>query len=474
MKKQILIDYSETLIRLALLSEGVLTHLYIEDPLNQNMQNRMIQGQISDVVKNLKAVFVDFGQEKKGLLHLSQIPDVYKTRIHVGLRLPVQIVKENKGEKGHKLTAFITIPGQYFICLPFEQGIGISKQITNKKVRENLKTWLEERSQGKYGFVVRTQAQEVPLEVLEKELEVLIQRTDSIMQIKDNVSKETLLLEEEPFYIQMMREYISLKDEVEVICNEESYIKNIENHFKTLYESLTFDVTFKQYKVTENIFSLYSIEKDYEETLKQKIWLKNGGNIMIDYTEAMTVMDVNSAKAVQKKNNAKTVWELNTLAVQEAVKQMMLRNLGGIILIDLVEFQDKEQKEAFNVFIREYINQVDGKRSISYPLTELGLLQIARTKKYMPLYQKIFEPCSGCGSSYSTYTVVYRSFLIEQKIKQTALHTIHKMLYVKCNFLCADFLIKEKLLEKFEKRYGIKVELIKDEKCQYFEILHHV
>lgn len=470
MKKQILIDYSETLIRFAIISGGTLTHLYVEDPLNETMQNRIIQGQVTDVVKNLKAAFVDFGEDKKGLLHFSQVPEAYRAKMQVGLRLPIQIARENKGEKGHKLTAFITIPSQYFICLPFEESIGISKQIKDKAIREELKEWLKAYTKEKYGFVVRTQAGDVPREMLEQELKALIEQTEQVMKMKDNVSKGTLLLEDEPFYIQMMREHLDLKDEVEVICNEKTYKQVIGGCFEGVYENLIF----KLYEPSENLFSIYSIEKEYEETLKQKVWLKNGGNIVIDYTEAMTVIDVNSAKAIQKKNASKTIWELNSLAVEEALKQMILRNLGGIILIDLVEFKDKEDKEAFNAFVKTLIYRIDGKRSTAYPLTELGLLQIARTKKYTPIYQKLYETCKQCHQNYSSYTDVYISFLIEQKIKQTALHTIHKKLYVKCSSSIALFLNKENFIDKFKKRYTIDIEVIKDEKEQYFEILHHV
>lgn len=469
MKKNILIDYTTRLVRIAVLEEDTLKYLYLEDPLCQGAQDDIVQGQITDIVKSLKAAFVDFGSDKKGFLHLADIPEIYSGHLHQGLRLPVQVVKESTGEKGHKLTGFINISGEYVVCLPFEKGIGLSKKIKNPETRERIKTYLTQKTNGEYGFIVRTKAQDISLELLEKDVDEVLQKTKQLLKMKDAVSKGTRLVEPKLFYHHIVQEHTSIKDHVQISCNEETYLEKLKIEF-----SNSSNINYQLYPPQQNVFKSYNIEKDYQEILKNKVWLKNGGNLMIQYTEAMTVIDVNSGKAIEKKNRTKAIWELNTLALTEAVKQMKWRNLAGIIILDLVDFLDSSQKQAFNTFATEFIAQNDASRSVVYPLTELHLLQIARRKQYTPLYQKVYKDCSYCNAPYSQYNMSYSAYLIEQQLKGVKTNTTHQLVYVQCEPDLFEYLARSEFAEACYERYKINLKLIKEMHQKHFKMSYHI
>lgn len=467
MHKQILIDDALSFMRIGVLKEGTLHEVYIQDEKDVLSQNTVVQGQVQKVVKNLKAAFIDFGKDKNGLLHFSGVPEAYLNHLQPGARLPVQVQKENKGEKGDRLTAMVSIQGYYLVALPFELGIQISKKIKDKRIKVQLKSWLEELDIAEVGFIVRTNAEQATREELLGEASYLLEKIAQFRKMKDAMQKGTTLIEMDPLYWQVIKEHVSPDDTVEVICNSEKIRQDIEQMQQVFLRNL--EVTYKTYPYCENIFRVFSIEKDFMDILKRKIWLKNGGNIVIDYTEAMTVIDVNSAKAIQGKNSAEAVLKLDELAIEESLYQIMRRNLSGIIIIDLVDLKSKEDRIALYEFARDRFNQLDGRRSKVYPLTELDLLQITRTKKYLPIHQKLKSPD---GEWHLEYTF----FEMESKIKLVASETEMKQVYAYCSAEFFSWLHTNQKADLLQQTYGIKVHLIekKDLPKRSFEIKYHL
>lgn len=462
MSRKILIEKNEVLTRIGVLLDEEWIGFYIDSDLEENLQNRIIVGQIQQVVKNLNAVFVDYGEEKNGLLHMKQIPEHYQTRLYPGTRLPVQIVKQNVGEKGHKLTGKVNLKGRHLVCLPFEPGINISKKIQDTTLRRRIKETLEAHLKTDYGFIIRTHAKDIPLEEIEKDAQELILLADQFMQRKDCLSKGSLLYEEPPLALQLIMDYLSYKEPLEIVCTNESMIGQIKE-VVSRYGAENI-VTLTAYPNCEDLFSLYGLQKRFDNLLSRKVWLKNGGNLIIDYTEAMTIIDVNSAKAVLTKNKRKAVLDLNLLAVKESILQILRRNLSGMILVDLVEMENEEDKTLVYHTAKNLFASFGDKRSKVFPLTELGLLQISRSKKYSSLPHKVLTACESCETPYAHLNNWYQLFLIEKKIKAVCAGTIHKTIFIECVPEIYETIIHLQANKKWEKAYNLSVEVKKMEK----------
>ncbi len=463
MKKIILIEKTVIFTRIVILLNDQLIATYIESNLNPDYQNKIIIGQIENVVKNLNAAFVDYAADRKGLLHLSQVPEIYKDKIYQGVRLPIQIVKLNEGDKGHKLTAKISIKGKYLVCLPFEEGISISKKIKSQAFRKKLKETLNQIVSARYGFIVRTHSENVPIEEIEEDARHLLKQVDHLMEIKDNLAKGAILSNEMPMYFQIVTENICIDKETEVICNDLEMTKLLEEGLKSYTQrGYPLQITYRDQK--EELYQIYDIQKEMDNLQNRKIWLKNGGNIIIDYAEALTVIDVNSAKAILSNNHRKAVNQLNQLAIREAVLQILRRNLSGIIIIDLIEMPHVEDKEQTYLFAKKLIMELGDKRTTVFPLTELGLLQVSRSKKYSSIPAKIFANCENCKYPGGTFSLEYNAYLIEKKIRHSAYQTINKQIAIQCSQDIIEFFSQNDLKQALENKYQIKVDLIKMEK----------
>ncbi|MDF2877170.1 MAG: ribonuclease [Clostridia bacterium] len=475
MKKLILIEKTVLFTRIAVVLEDELIATYMESNLKPSNQNKVIIGQIDKVVKNLSAVFVDYEGDKKGLLHLSQIPSHYQGKICQGTRLPVQILKQNEGEKGHKLTAKISLKGKHLVCMPFETGVSVSKKITNKSQRNHFKQLLNEISGNQYGFIVRTHAEHISIEDIKEDALHLMNKANKMMQIKDNLSRGSVLYEEFPIPIQIVIENVKIHEEVQIICDDLEITEGLRAIFGA-YGQEDYPVDIKYFEQREELYQIYDIAKEIGMLTGRKIWLKNGGNIIIDYAEALTVIDVNSAKAVMTHNHRKAVIELNRLAIKEALLQVLRRNLAGIIILDLIEMPHKEDKEEIYSYAKQLLNQLQDKRTIIFPLTELGLMQMARSKKYTSIPTKIFAPYKHSEYFAGDYHLEYYGYLIEIKIKYVAYKTINKTVNLECTEEIQEFITHYKLKEAWENKYGIKIKLTKLAKelknkfvCQYYE-----
>lgn len=474
MNKVILIDCSLTFTKIGVVYENQLEQLYLQNKFEQDLQNRVIQGQITDIVKNLEAVFVDFGTEKNGLLHFKQIPECYKSRLRQGQRLPVQVMRENVGAKGHKLTAFVNIQGKHLVCLPFEQEVSVSKKIKVPEERMRLKKWIKEQGGEKYGFIVRTSGSSASEEELLTELLELIKQADQLMATKDNLSKGSVLIEDKSFALKIILDNITKVEGLKIICNDDNLIDEIKDNLEKYASDMKHEYVLLS--SLENVFKFYDVEKQFSDTLKKKVWLKNGGNLVIEPTEAMTVIDVNSAKAIIKKNHDKSIMQINALAIEESIKQMIRRNISGMIIIDLIELKDKKSKQDIYEYAVECLKQLDGGRSTVYPITELGLLQISRTKRYTSLYHSIYSDCSCCGAIGGEYKAAYMTYLIEAKIKHILLNTTNNKLFIKCKTSLYDYIMQNELVNLLQKTYSIEIELTREtkEQAEKFNITYHI
>lgn len=459
MNKKIIIEKDILTTKLALLINDEFVNYYVESALESNLQNKIVIGQVMQVVKNLNAVFVDYGEKKNGMLHIKQIPDCYRKRVQVGARLPVQIVKQNIGEKGHKLTSKLNIVGKYLVCLPFEPGINISKKITDVTLRDNLKKYLQEIAGDTYGFIVRTHAEKAALEEILEDAKNLMEQTKKTLEGKDCLGKGSVLYEEPSLTLQIIMEQIRKNEPVEIICNDKAFLEEVKKCI-TVYPHHE-ETSFMLYEDDLSIFAVYSLQKKIDELLKRKVWLKNGGNLFIDYTEAMTIIDVNSAKAILTKNPEKATLALNKEATKEAIFQILRRNLSGIIIVDLVEMKNPAHKAMIVEYAKSLLDEFKEKRTKIYPLTELGLLQFSRTKKYQSIPHQLLEQCTICHSTYVKESFLYAMMNVEQKLKTLKLEEGKQAVFLEAQPEFYEILKTGSAISLLEKHYPVKIQLDK-------------
>lgn len=461
MKTQILIDEGVIYTRIAVAEDNVLKAIYLDSNLDNHIYDAVIIGEVKNIVKDLNAAFIDIGSDKNGLLHMNKLPKEYKDKFHQGSRVAVQVVKENEGDKGHKLTGFINLVGKHFVCLPFENVIGISKNIKEEPKRKYIYDLISEASKNKYGIIARTSCIHAAKDEMEKDIYELIKRTDDLLNKKDKLSKGTILYQSDPMYIQIIKDIMYRTDIIEIVCNSKKIQEGIE-YFSKEYGHGKGSLIVKVIDKKEDMFYKYDIEKEISELLRTKVWLKNGGNLIINYTEAMTIIDVNSAKSILSKNHKKAIALLNKLAVEESIYQIIRRNLSGIIVIDLVDMNEEEDRQEIYDYAKSLFKKEDQSIVKVYPVTQLGLLCIARNKRYTSFNDKVFTWCSKCGNKYGRYSLEYLGFLIEQKVRYTACHTVNKKIYIKATKELIDYLLSKGIKNALNNYYKIQIDLIED------------
>ena len=460
-------------MEMALLINDELTQYYVDSMLDANLQNCIAVGQVKQVVKNLNAVFVDYGADKNGMLHFKQIPECYTHKLQQGYCLPVQITKQNIGEKGHKLTAKLNIVGKYLVCLPFEPGIHLSKKMS-LSLREQIKKALEEELKTSYGFIVRTHASEVTIEDIIEDAKMLIDRVDQLLTSSNYLVKGSVLYRELTPIYQMIIEQINKADELEIIYNDESIVTSIEKIIHDYGKAKTIKLS---YCADENaIYAIYGVTKKIEQIMKRKIWLKNGGNLIIDYTEAMTIIDVNSAKAILTKNPDKAILQLNKEAVKEAVLQILRRNLSGMIIVDLVEMKNPQYKLDIYEYAKMLLEEYGDSLTKVYPLTELGLLQFSRTKKYQCVAYQLLDACSKCHVPYANESFLMSVMKLEDQLRGIDPKEGRQAVYLQVIPNIYEKMIEQNVISCLENHYPVKIEMEKShlgaEKnilCQFYK-----
>lgn len=455
MTRQIILKKNVLSMEMAYVIDQELISYYVESSTETNWQNCIVIGQVQNIVKNLNAVFIDYGKDKKGLLHFKYIPDDYLEHMKQGYLLPVQVIKQNTGSKGDKLTAKLNLTGKYLVCLPFESGIYFSKKITQQSFKTSLKQELE-HLEAPYGFIVRTHASKSSIEAILQDARTLIEQTSHLLEQSHYLIKGSILYEEQSSIYQMLIEQLMKSAPLEIICDHQEVKTTIES-FIHYYSCLEY-VQLSYREAESNIFAAFGLTKKIEQLTKRKVWLKSGGNIMIDETEAMTVVDVNSAKAVLVKNANKALLALNKEAIKETILQILRRHLSGIIIVDLVEMKDEAYSEELYHYAKTLLKTYEEDQINVYPLTELGLLQFARTKTYPSVTQKLLESCTVCHHPASQKSLLAHLMQLEESLKPIA---TNQKVYLNTSPYYYERMIEDHVIERLEEQYPIQVELEK-------------
>ncbi|MBN2653985.1 MAG: Rne/Rng family ribonuclease [Nitrospirae bacterium] len=484
MTGELVINVTNEESRVALLEGGQVVELYIERKRDVSLVGNIYKGKILKILPGMQSAFVDIGLDKAAFLYVADIktemeeyfpsfidngsenPDVEDSKQHEkpnisiedliqeGQEILVQVAKDPIGTKGARVTSYVTMPGRYIVLMPNVEHVGISRRLEDEETRERLKETAEELRPKGFGLIMRTVSEDATKEEIKKDLEFLTLLWDNIQKKKDRISAPDLLYSDFDVIFRSIRDIMS-QDVGRLVIDSKDEYEKVKEFVKSYFPRLSDRIEF--YKEREPIFDAFSIELDISRALGRRVWLKSGGYIVIDQTEAMTVIDVNTGKYVGKEDLEETILKTNLEAVKEIAYQVRLRNLGGIIIIDFIDMERIENRDrVFNSFVDAM--KRDRAKNTIYNISELGIIQMTRKRVRESLGRVLCEQCPYCegkGFVKSPRTVVYE---IYRKLKRMNLPHASAVI-IKAHSSVADLLSDEERAgaEEIEALLGIKL-----------------
>jgi len=424
MSEEILINVTPQETRVAVVENGVLQEVFIERARKRGIVGNIYKGRICRVLPGMQAAFVEMGLERAAFLHASDIwhssqelrpdetqaePPSINELTREGQERLVQVIKDPIGTKGARLTTHITIPARFLVYMPYSSHIGVSQKIEDETERERLKQIVENlRDENKVGgYIIRTVAEGMHEDALKADIKFLDKVWDAIQEREQPDVR--LVHEDLPLSMRAIRDLVGTDVEQIRIDSKEYFQKATKFVSKFIPELLP---GLEYYPGPRPIFDLYSIEDEIQKSLQPKVQLKSGGHLVIDQTEAMTTVDVNTGGFVGHRNLEETIFKTNLEATQAIARQLRLRNLGGIIIIDFIDMASEEHKRQVLRALERSLEKDHSKSHIS-EVSSLGLVQMTRKRTRESLEHVLCESCPVCGGRGSVKTpetVTYEIF----------------------------------------------------------------
>lgn len=440
MAEEILVNVTPQETRVASIENGVLQEVVVERSRNRGLVGNIYLGKVSRVLPGMGAAFLNIGLERTGFLHVSDIakpeagnlaePSIEQV-VRDGQNLLVQVTKDPLGSKGARLSTFLSVPSRYLVLVPHSRAIGISQRIENEDERQRLRALLTQLEPGletrnaddrdgpaepaaetpaaTAGYIARTAAEGATENELREDMQFLTRLWASISERLETAQAPSLIHEDLPLVFRTLRDLSPARAEKIRIDSKETFAKVVEFARQFTPELVA---RIDHYPGERPILDLYSTEDEIQRGLSRKVDLKSGGHLVLDQTEAMTTIDVNTGGFVGHRNLEETIFKTNLEATQAIARQLRLRNLGGIIIIDFIDMQNEEHQRQVLRALEKSVERDHSRIAIS-EVTSLGLVQVTRKRTRESLEHVLCEPCPTCagrGSIKSAETVCYEIF----------------------------------------------------------------
>ena len=419
MRHEILLNFTPLETRVAVVEQGMLQEILIERATHRGLVGNVYLGQVARVLPGMQACFVDIGLDRSAFLHAKDLPTDNNDRdrsiqqlVTEGQDLLVQVIKDPVGSKGARLTAEVSLPARHLVLMPFSTHVGISQRIEDEGIREHLKAIAQQAldAQGiEWGVIVRTAGDGHNSDDLEDDLVYLKRVWDNICAEKKIVKAPALLFAELPLTHRLVRDQIRRDTERVLIDSFETFAKLSEFASKFMPEVAPL---IQYYQGDRPIFDLYQIEDEIEKALARDVELKSGAYVVIDQTEAMTTIDVNTGRFVGVHTLEQTVFRTNLEAAVAIGRQIRLRNLGGIVVIDFIDMEDDEHKRQVLRTLERSLD-IDPVKTRMSNFNDAGLVVLTRRRtreRLSDLLQEACPQCRGTGQIKTPETVCYEIF----------------------------------------------------------------
>lgn len=424
MSEEILINITPQETRVAVVENGVLQEVYIERARQRGIVGNIYKGRVVRILPGMQAAFVDIGLERTAFLHASDVrlssapengagaaPPIHEL-LHDGQEIVVQVLKDPIGTKGARLTMQITLPARYLVFLPYSRHIGISQKIGDEATRERLRDLVksvmpENAEEG--GYILRTLAEAAAEEEIETDIRYLRRVWTACQERIGTAPVRSLIHEDLPLALRAMRDLVRSNVEKIRIDSREIYTKAIDFGIEFIPEVAD---RIEHYPGERPIFDLYSVEDEIEKALDRKVMLKSGGYLILDQTEAMTTIDVNTGAYVGHRNLEETLFKTNLEAAQAIARQLRLRNLGGMVIVDFIDMTEAEHKRQVLRALERALAR-DRTKVYMTEISPLGLVELTRKRTRESLEHVLCQPCPVCegrGMVKTPQTVCYEIF----------------------------------------------------------------
>ena len=434
MDKKLVINVTEHETRVALLEDGTIVELFIERKDYSDIAGNVYKGRVQRVLPGMQAAFVDIGLDQAAFIYVDDVlgencsefkkifpieeneeeedPEVEivdpgetlsDRHAHIedilteGQEVMVQVAKSPIGTKGARVTSHISLPGRFLVLMPTSDHVGISRRIEDESERTRLKNLILSLREDNLGYIVRTAAEGIQKEKLISEMGFLTNLWENIQARYHQASAPAILHQELMASLRAVRDLLTHEAQQLVVDSRTTY-SAILTFLDTFMPSLKDSVVLHEGR--EPIFDAHNLEGDISRALKKKVWLKSGGYIVIEHTEALVAIDVNTGRYVGKHNLEETILKTNLEAVKEIAYQIRLRDIGGIIIIDFIDMEKKVNREKIYNALKEAVKKDRSKTHI-LPMSDMGLIQMTRKRIRKSLTRLLCEPCFYCdGEGY--------------------------------------------------------------------------
>ena len=436
MKKEIIADVTQHDARVALLEDGELAEIQVELKGNERLVGNIYKGRVQNVLPGMQAAFVDIGLDKNAFLYVGDIladkgdfdfndeHDVVDTELKQvnirdivkrGQEIIVQVLKQPGGAKGARITTHITLPGRHVVLMPSVDHIGVSRKIEDESERERLREIIEKYKPVGMGVIVRTAAVSCTEEELKRDIDFLIRLWRRIKKKSTLVSAPRLIHSEETVMFRTVRDMFTSEVDSFVINDREMYEKVLQVAEITQPE-IAHRISF--YEEKDNIFDHYGIEEAIAQAFERKVWLSSGAYLIIDEAEALTAIDVNTGKYIGDDDLQETIVNANTEAAIMIAKQIRLRDIGGIVIIDFIDMEDKANEDLIVEVLREALKRDRTKTNV-VGFTGLGLVEMTRKKVRRRLSALLQQPCDDCQGSGKVMSPAARTISLVRDLYRT-------------------------------------------------------
>ena len=433
MTVELLVNVTPQETRVAVVENGMLQEVFIERARRRGLVGNIYRGVVNRVLPGMQAAFIDIGLDRAAFLHASDIAlidsddkaeasgngDNITRLLHEGQKLLVQVIKDPLGSKGARLTTHITIPSRYLVFMPETENVGVSQRIEDEAERQRLREIVltERDKENTGGFILRTAAEGVDEESIASDLHFLQRLWASVREQMARAKAGDVVHEDLPLVLRVLRDISDSEVEKLRIDSRETF-QRVDRFVRQFTPELLNKLEY--YPGERPVFDLYGVDDEIQKALERKVQLKSGGHLVLDQTEAMTTIDVNTGAYVGHRNLEETIFKTNLEAAQAIVRQLRLRNLGGIIIVDFIDMQTEEHKRQVLRALEKHVERDNANCHIS-EISSLGLVQMTRKRTRESLEHILCEPCPTCGGRASVKTAetvcyeIFREILRESR-----------------------------------------------------------
>ncbi len=483
MEKQILVNVDDDETRAAILEEGRLVEVFVDRPLNESVVGNIYLGEVENVLPGMQAAFVDIGMEKNAFLYVDDAYPGVKTKkswskhdspaindlLRRGQSIVVQVTKEATGTKGPRVTRNLTIPGRYLVLMPTESHVGVSRRIEDEDERSRLKGLAYDVKPDKLGVIVRTVAEGKRKTELKRDVNFLLKVWSDINSKMNQKRAPAVLHEDLDLAYRILRDYFT--EEV-----DNFYVNSRREHGKIMdfLDAYAPDLKNRVHLYQNHrlsLFEKYGVNEQIEQALKRKVWLDCGGHLIIDQTEALTSIDVNTGKFVGSKELEDTVFKTNLEAAEEIGRQLRLRDIGGIIIIDFIDMEVRRHRRRVVRALEKSLAK-DRTKATVLGITQLGLVEMTRKKGRKNLQNLMTQECPYCDGQGRVMSVEAMSRRARREIKRILRHSDGNAILVEVHPSVASLLIGAggQNLEKLEKETGKSIYVKGSEDCHLEDV----